>query len=199
MSQEEYIDYSECRGASFTYKKGKKFREWLDCGSLEAKFNDDILEILGYLAWETVGIITQTALIVKRIMEQAEANATATTSTSSSTALLHRTTIDLSEDEQSTRLGSKRARPHDNDDDTGTDSITARGEPYHAIKRRRIQPVSTFRTIHGGLFDSQLNYRHVMIDNSSPILPEHIREAIRRFAPLNHSVCDWTFVQGAGF
>jgi transcription initiation protein SPT3 len=30
MTQEEYIYYSECRQASFTYKKLKRFREWCE-------------------------------------------------------------------------------------------------------------------------------------------------------------------------
>lgn len=28
MSKDEYIYFSECRQASFTYKKSRKFREW---------------------------------------------------------------------------------------------------------------------------------------------------------------------------
>ena len=30
MTKDEYITFSECRQASFTFKKLKKFREWLD-------------------------------------------------------------------------------------------------------------------------------------------------------------------------
>jgi transcription initiation protein SPT3 len=30
MTQEEYIYYSECRQASFTYKKLKRFKEWCE-------------------------------------------------------------------------------------------------------------------------------------------------------------------------
>jgi transcription initiation protein SPT3 len=30
MTQEEYIYYSDCRQASFTYKKIKRFREWCE-------------------------------------------------------------------------------------------------------------------------------------------------------------------------
>jgi len=64
MTKEQYMEYSECRQASFTYKKAKKFREWVDC-----PMNDDILEVLGYLAWEVVGLITQTALETKQVQE----------------------------------------------------------------------------------------------------------------------------------
>lgn len=47
MTKEQYMDYSECRQASFTYKKAKKFRDWV-----EAPMNDEIAEVLGYLSWE---------------------------------------------------------------------------------------------------------------------------------------------------
>jgi hypothetical protein len=30
MSHDEYIDYADCRQASFTYKKPSRFREWLN-------------------------------------------------------------------------------------------------------------------------------------------------------------------------
>lgn len=28
MTREEYVHWSECRQASFTFRKGKRFREW---------------------------------------------------------------------------------------------------------------------------------------------------------------------------
>jgi len=71
MSREQYLEYSECRTASFTYKKNKKFREWAECAAFEIK-GDDMIEVLGYLAWEAVGLITQTSLVVKKEMESAQ-------------------------------------------------------------------------------------------------------------------------------
>jgi len=82
MSQQEYMEYSECRQASFTYKKARKFREWLvggtgRPGSLAlatlaggsardlARLNDDTLEILGFLAYEIVQKLTEVSLAVK--------------------------------------------------------------------------------------------------------------------------------------
>lgn len=71
MSKEEYMEYSECRQASFTFKKAKKFREWLSLGKfVEVRPNDDVIEILGFLAWEIVRIITETAVLVKERFEQ---------------------------------------------------------------------------------------------------------------------------------
>lgn len=82
MSQAEYMEYSECRQASFTYKKARKFREWLTGGTTRpgglclatlaggsardlARLSDDTLEILGFLAYETVQRITEVSLAVK--------------------------------------------------------------------------------------------------------------------------------------
>jgi transcription initiation protein SPT3 len=71
MSKEEYMEYSECRQASFTFKKAKKFREWLSLSKfVEVRPNDDVIEILGFLAWEIVRIITETAVLVKETLEQ---------------------------------------------------------------------------------------------------------------------------------
>eukprot|EP00732_Lithocolla_globosa_P003298 Lithocolla_globosa_v1_NODE_2574_length_1948_cov_71.245642.p1 type:complete len:302 gc:universal NODE_2574_length_1948_cov_71.245642:1055-150(-) len=70
MSREEYIEYAECRQASFTYKKNKRFREWLNLAVyIDIKPNDEILEILGYIAWEMVCRLTRTALMVKNELE----------------------------------------------------------------------------------------------------------------------------------
>lgn len=33
MTREEYVTWSEYRQASFTYRKGKRFREWAGSGS----------------------------------------------------------------------------------------------------------------------------------------------------------------------
>jgi transcription initiation protein SPT3 len=71
MSKEEYMEYSECRQASFTFKKAKKFREWLSLSKfVEVRPNDDVIEILGFLAWEIVRIITETAVVVKETLEK---------------------------------------------------------------------------------------------------------------------------------
>jgi len=61
------MGYTECRQASFTYKKNKKFRQWLGT-VMNVQLNEDMVEILGYLAWEMVGQITCQALLVKKQM-----------------------------------------------------------------------------------------------------------------------------------
>ncbi|PNS17516.1 SAGA complex subunit spt3 [Sphaceloma murrayae] len=66
MTPEEYLHWSECRQASFTFRKGKRFREWAGFGVVtEAKPNDDIVDILGFLTFEIVQTLTEEALKVK--------------------------------------------------------------------------------------------------------------------------------------
>ncbi len=64
MSKAEYMEFTECRQASFTYKKAKKFRDWLGIPTTvtEYRLSDDVLEILGFLAAECVREITVGAL-----------------------------------------------------------------------------------------------------------------------------------------
>src|SRR5207244_2325921 len=67
MTREEYVHYSECRQASFTYRKAKRFREWANMASyIDMKPNDDIIDILGFLTFEIVSTLTETALLVKQ-------------------------------------------------------------------------------------------------------------------------------------
>lgn len=102
MSQGEYMEYSECRQASFTYKKARKFREWLVGGTARpgslglstlaagsardlARLNDDALEILGFLAYEIVQKLTEVSLAVKYEFEKREAINSISTSPASNT------------------------------------------------------------------------------------------------------------------
>lgn len=67
MTREEYMEYAECRQASFTYKKAKKFRDWMNpVQYIDYRLNDDVVEILGFLAWDMVRRITERALSLKR-------------------------------------------------------------------------------------------------------------------------------------
>ena len=66
MTRDEYLHYSECRQASFTYKKAKRFREWAGFGVVtDSKPNDDIVDILGFLLYDNVQTLTEEALKVK--------------------------------------------------------------------------------------------------------------------------------------
>ncbi|GAO51939.1 TFIID-18kDa-domain-containing protein [Saitoella complicata NRRL Y-17804] len=66
MSRDEYVHWSECRQASFTYRKSKRFREWCGMGAVvETKPSDEIVDILGFLTFEMVTTITEEALKVR--------------------------------------------------------------------------------------------------------------------------------------
>lgn len=67
MTREEYVHWSECRQASFTFRKSKRFREWAGFGVItDGKPNDDIIDILGFLTFEMVQTLTEEALQVKK-------------------------------------------------------------------------------------------------------------------------------------
>jgi transcription initiation protein SPT3 len=66
MTREEYVHWSDCRQASFTFRKGKRFKEWAGFGVItDSKPNDDIIDILGFLTFEIVQTLTEEALRVK--------------------------------------------------------------------------------------------------------------------------------------
>lgn len=66
MTKEEYITWSEFRQASFTYRKGKRFREWAGFNHItDSKPSDDIVDILGFLTFEMVQTLTEEALKIK--------------------------------------------------------------------------------------------------------------------------------------
>ncbi|GAV30001.1 hypothetical protein PMKS-003507 [Pichia membranifaciens] len=70
MTQQEYVHWSECRQASFTFRKSKRFREWCGISQVtESRPNDDVIDILGFLTFEMVCSITEEALKVKSSMD----------------------------------------------------------------------------------------------------------------------------------
>ncbi|KAJ2724236.1 Transcription initiation protein spt3 [Coemansia sp. Benny D115] len=78
MTRDEYVHYSECRQASFTFRKNKRFREWANMSAYsDTKLNDEIIDILGFLTFEMVSKVTETALKIKRDLEKAADEAVA--------------------------------------------------------------------------------------------------------------------------
>ncbi|KZZ86752.1 SAGA-like transcriptional regulatory complex subunit Spt3 [Moelleriella libera RCEF 2490] len=74
MTKEEYVTWSEYRQASFTWRKGKRFREWAGFGIVtDSKPSDDIVDILGFLTFEMVATLTEVALRVKEQEDTARA------------------------------------------------------------------------------------------------------------------------------
>ncbi|XP_070569153.1 transcription initiation protein SPT3 homolog isoform X2 [Ptychodera flava] len=64
-----YQEYTESRQVNF-HKKASKFKEWLDCSHLvETKPNPLAMEVLSYLAYETVAQVVDLSLLVQRDME----------------------------------------------------------------------------------------------------------------------------------
>ncbi|EJD01344.1 TFIID domain-containing protein [Fomitiporia mediterranea MF3/22] len=73
MTREEYQHYSECRQASFTWRKAKRFREFLNLPpALDLKNADDTVDIVGFLAFEMVRALTIGGLEVKKSLEEAQ-------------------------------------------------------------------------------------------------------------------------------
>lgn len=71
MTKEEYVTWSEFRQASFTYRKGKRFREWAGFAVVtDSKPSDDIVDILGFLTFEMVQTLTEEALRIKDSEDQ---------------------------------------------------------------------------------------------------------------------------------
>ncbi|XP_012579254.1 PREDICTED: transcription initiation protein SPT3 homolog isoform X2 [Condylura cristata] len=67
MDATQYAEFCESRQLSFS-KKASKFRDWLDCSSMEIKPTVIAMEILAYLAYETVAQLVDLALLVKQDM-----------------------------------------------------------------------------------------------------------------------------------
>lgn len=70
MTRDEYVHWSECRQASFTFRKVKRFREWCGLSQItDAKLQDDIMDVLGFLTFEIVANLTADALKIKEKWE----------------------------------------------------------------------------------------------------------------------------------
>lgn len=67
MTREEYVHWSDCRQASFTFRKSKRFKDWSGITQLtDGKPHDDVIDILGFLTFEIVCSLTETALKIKK-------------------------------------------------------------------------------------------------------------------------------------
>ncbi|XP_052242429.1 transcription initiation protein SPT3 homolog [Dreissena polymorpha] len=68
MDPQQYLEFSEARCTNFS-RKTQKFRDWMFSGlEAEVKPNQYALEVLSYLAYETVAQIVDLALLVKQDM-----------------------------------------------------------------------------------------------------------------------------------
>lgn len=81
MSKEEYVHWSECRQASFTFRKAKRFKEWCNYSKIQeqmgfnpygaggGKLSDDVVDILGFLTFDIVCNITEVGI---KVLKQEE-------------------------------------------------------------------------------------------------------------------------------
>lgn len=70
MTKEEYVHWSECRQASFTFRKAKRFKDWAGVAHItDSRLQDDIMDVLGFLTFEIVVNLTTAALEVKAQMD----------------------------------------------------------------------------------------------------------------------------------
>lgn len=51
MTREEYLDFTECRQASFTFRKSKKFKDFL---CLDYRVKEDVIDVIGFVSYEMV-------------------------------------------------------------------------------------------------------------------------------------------------
>ncbi|KAF2790642.1 TFIID-18kDa-domain-containing protein [Melanomma pulvis-pyrius CBS 109.77] len=56
MTREQYAVWAECRQASFTWRKSKRFKEWVGLADVHdgGRLGDDVIDILGFLTAEMV-------------------------------------------------------------------------------------------------------------------------------------------------
>lgn len=81
MTQKEYVHWSECRQASFTFRKAKRFKEWCGFSNIQeqmgynpngaggGKLSDDVIDILGFITFDMVCNITEIGI---KLMKQEE-------------------------------------------------------------------------------------------------------------------------------
>lgn len=75
MTRGEYICYSECRQASFTYKKLDRFRRWCEISAhKDTCAHPDVIDILGFLVYEMVSKMTKISLLIKYQWETTNRN-----------------------------------------------------------------------------------------------------------------------------
>ncbi|EGV66354.1 Transcription initiation protein spt3 [Yamadazyma tenuis] len=137
MTREEYVHWSECRQASFTFRKARRFREWAQISQVcDSRPNDDVIDILGFLTFEMVCSLTEEAMEVKKLEEK----------------LFHKSHKNNTEVSEATR---KRKYLFDKPNDLSTPIL-----PYHIAEAwRRLQAIEfrqrAARGYAGGKFKSK--------------------------------------------
>ncbi|KAI8640098.1 transcription initiation factor IID, 18kD subunit-domain-containing protein [Parasitella parasitica] len=172
MTREEYVHYSECRQASFTYRKGKRFREWANMSSfVEVKPNDDIVDSLGFLTYEMVSKLTMTAISIKRdLMETTGKKEDEPVSLGSSQLKRKREEEESATSMETTTTPKPPAAAIITTSADGTVSTPQQDEAHSSIENETPGSPDSFSN---GLFS-------LPSTEQTPLLAEHIHEAFRR-------------------
>ncbi|XP_066560462.1 transcription initiation protein SPT3 homolog isoform X2 [Amia ocellicauda] len=182
MDSAQYSEFCESRQLSFS-KKASKFREWLDCSSMEVKPNAVAMEILSYLAYETVAQVVDLALLVKQDMTP-KAGDPFRHAISATFIQYHNSTTEVHLQGQTAAVKSNPDSPENTPPSTPTPPVSSAqllGKPH------------TLALGNGGLgqeTSSKLKQRKRkksaaacgLEAQSNAIQPAHIREAIRRYS-----------------
>ncbi|KAI9258558.1 hypothetical protein BY458DRAFT_535062 [Sporodiniella umbellata] len=164
MTREEYVNYSECRQASFTYRKGKKFRDWANMSTLvDLKPNDDIVDSLGFLTYEMISKLTLTAMKIKQDLLEATGG-----QENEPKGLGHKRSL-----EGDSYKGTKRR-------ETGNDSVSitvTSADGTTTDQETESKGPLSFDSERQGLFMPP-------VSEQTPLLPEHIHEAFRRLQQI---------------
>ena len=135
MTKEEYVHWSECRQASFTFRKGKRFREWAGFGIVtDSKPSDDVIDILGFLTYEIVEWLTETALKVKATEEADQRRTARAGQNASANGTASNGTGEEGEDDESSSQASRKRKR-----DMGMSLFAAPEKEKTAIQPRHIQ------------------------------------------------------------
>lgn len=68
LTSAQYTTYAEARQASFTYRKAKRFREFINLGAyLDAPPSDEVTDSLGFLASELVRVLVASGRSYSRL------------------------------------------------------------------------------------------------------------------------------------
>ncbi|KAG9335798.1 hypothetical protein JZ751_003630 [Albula glossodonta] len=175
------LSFSGPRCLNVRSKKASKFREWLDCSSMEVKPNAVSMEILSYLAYETVAQLVDLALLVKQDVTQKTGDPFSQ-AISASFIQYHSSTTEVH------LLGQASAVKRDPDSPENTPPSTPGVPlaPAHQSKLHSLAQGNGGLGQDGGKFKQRKRKKSAAASSietqSSAIQPAHIREAIRRYS-----------------
>ncbi|KAI6649057.1 Transcription initiation protein SPT3-like protein isoform X2 [Oopsacas minuta] len=160
MNTQEYLEFTECRSVNFT-RRPQKLRDWLSLPLIEERGSSRLLEVLGYLCYEAVRRLVETALSCRDREQSLSRIFDPVSSPFPQSDLIKH---DSSGSTGMTSRPMKRSSVSGSEQDSfpplvSTSPLTALRPPRH--KRPRIQPSLPFHPVH------------------PPLLPSHLREAYR--------------------